>query len=243
VASWVWLVSAWPIVPGAVLLEVSVGVRAALVLISLAAAAMWALWSWPPPRPFEIRLTDAMDGLRTERLVLRRSRPRDAAGYGATVDDEVVEANGWPSGMREAAMEAIATRGVGRLASEVVITHGKTGELLGAMSIDCTDEDHTTCELGWWLGPGARRQGYGTEAVRAVLPALQAAGVHRVRIGTSPDNLAVQRIAQRVGAKPLPNRPHVLPDGTTVESAWFAHDCDRYRRAPALTRRNPRPID
>jgi RimJ/RimL family protein N-acetyltransferase len=68
-------------------------------------------------------------------------------------------------------------------------------------------------------GAGSQRQGYGTEAVRLALHALHAAGIVEVRIGTSSDNTAVQRVAERLGARPFPAQPHVLPDGTgTVRS-------------------------
>lgn len=211
-----------------------------LVAVALADPSPRQAWAWVPvgivlafvvplatgkvaPRPYSVGLVDSLDGRHDERVLLRRCRRRDVAARLATVDDEVVITNGWPEGLREESGRLLRVPGNWRLVDEVLITDRRTRSVVGVLSVEAIDEDARSCELGWWVGPGARRQGYGTAAVQLALQALHGAGIHQVRIGTSRDNVAVQRVLERVGARPLPSRSHVLPNGTTIDALWFAH--------------------
>jgi hypothetical protein len=42
-----------------------------------------------------------------------------------------------------------------------------------------------------------------------------------VRIGTSAENVAVQRIAAKLDAVEVERGPYGLPDGSTIESIWY----------------------
>ena len=65
-------------------------------------------------------------------------------------------------------------------------------------------------EIGWWLAPDCWHQGYATEAARAVLAhGFDCAKLCKVIAVVHKDNLASQRVAQRIGltfekAVPLP---------------------------------------
>lgn len=171
----------------------------------------------PPPRV----LNDVMHGLVTERLRLRRFRPRDTLVFHDLYDEEHRRANGLLPDFAEQNVRAAATWAVPRLASWVAITDRRTGAVVGDVGLHHHDIKARTCDLGWSLGPGARGRGYGTELLATLLPALHAAGVRQVRIGTAPDNVGVQKVMARLGLPALPSTPHTLPDGTEIDSLWW----------------------
>ena len=175
-----------------------------------------------PSRPYNVRLVDALHRQSTERVVLRRLRRRDADAFLATIDEVVVTTNGWEEGAREEVAQGLRVWGHGRIVDEVLITDRRSRAVIGSMSIQQIDEEARTCELGWNLGPEWRGRGYGTEAVRLAVQALHGAGIREIRVGTNADNLAVQRVVEKLGARPLDNTQHVLPNGTTIESLWYA---------------------
>ena len=173
-----------------------------------------------------VAVVRAFRKIETERLVLRWKRRSDAAGYAATVDAEVVRVNGWTDANVEEGRAHIAARHVVHHSAMALMTARGSGDVLGVIWANRVDCGRMSCEIGWWTGPHARRAGYGSEAVVAVVAALHAAGIGRVWIGTAPENQAVQRIANRTGARLIGESPHRLPNGDTVASLWFAHDVD-----------------
>ncbi|MDM4761420.1 GNAT family N-acetyltransferase [Galbitalea sp. SE-J8] len=58
-------------------------------------------------------------------------------------------------------------------------------------------------EIGWHLHPDAWGRGIATEGARAVLARAFAGGLDRVVAVTHPDNLASQRVAERIGLRSL----------------------------------------
>ena len=61
----------------------------------------------------------------------------------------------------------------------------------------------TVLEIGWRQVAEHCGHGYVTEAARAVLDAVHAAGVEQVVAVTDPENLASQRVAERIGMERL----------------------------------------
>lgn len=160
----------------------------------------------------------------TERLVIRRPRPEDAAAVRAVIDRGVTEAMGWsPEHVDQ------LVRGVERdeTTTDRLICDRATGKVLGSIDVGRLDLANDRCEVGFWLGPGARGWGYGTEALTAVLAVLHAAGILAVDVMTAPDNQAVIRIMQKVGAVEMARGRHILPNGREVDAVWFLHRTPR----------------
>jgi RimJ/RimL family protein N-acetyltransferase len=216
----IWLGLAF--VAGAVLsalLGPAVGVPAA-------AALAWstAVWSWP--RNFiraQRRLQRAMEGLETERLLLRRPVPDDAAAFAATIDATIIETNGWTDRVvRQLCHDVplgLATPGQAR----VLVTDKRSGEVLGWVEANSSLGRQPICEVGWSMGAAARGRGYGTEALQVVFPALHAAGIASILIGTSPENTAALRVLEKLGVPETGRTLHRLPNGRSVPSVWHVH--------------------
>jgi RimJ/RimL family protein N-acetyltransferase len=174
-----------------------------------------------PGIPVAVR--QAMWALDGSRVALRRPHPADEHAYAATMDDDFRRINGWDTGLVDRSLQLIRSPPAISLLAWALIWSRETGSVVGSISADQVDADGRTCELGWWLGPGHRGRGYGTEAVCLALGALHAAGVERIRIGTALDNVAVRRVAAKVGAAEESQTGHRLPNGRRVDAIWYVH--------------------
>jgi RimJ/RimL family protein N-acetyltransferase len=96
----------------------------------------------------------------------------------------------------------LAGREPARLAGEglaFAVTNAKTDGLLGSVAVE-TNLVHGTAVLAYWLAPVARGNGYMTTSVRLVCGWwFDVLGMGRVELTTDPDNVASQRVAERVG--------------------------------------------
>jgi RimJ/RimL family protein N-acetyltransferase len=171
-------------------------------------------------------LADVFTRLETERLVLRRVTPADSPGLSLTMDALMLTTNGWTAQHASNFLAQAATLAAhGLVSTQAAITNRTTGDILGEIGCRNVDLDRRSCEVGWWIGPAARGQGYGTEAVTAMVRALHDVGIRRIWIGTAPDNVAVRRTAATIGARLVKEaRRHKLPNGIVTPSLWFAHD-------------------
>ena len=171
-------------------------------------------------------LIDAFTRVETERLVLRRVTPADTGGLARTMDQVMLTANGWTAQQASDFLgQATLLATAGLLSTNAVIANRATGEIIGEIGCRNLDFDERSCEIGWWIGPAARRRGCATEAVVAMVRTLHGVGFRRIWIGTSPDNVAVQRTAATIGAQLVKTqRRHKLPNGKVMRSLWFAHD-------------------
>ena len=165
--------------------------------------------------------------IETERLVLRSYEPEDAPrvleilshpDVYPWLDDpphrpmaDLAAAQSWieRSRAREASggfdlFLAVEVRASGRVAGTVLITP--------AIRKDGTD--HGEHELGWHLHPDSWGRGYATEAARAMLDHVFAAGLPDVWVGMLVDNLASRAVAERLE---LPFQG-ILPD------PWYEGD-------------------
>lgn len=74
------------------------------------------------------------------------------------------------------------------------------GELLGGLAIHVFSRHSGICELSrLMVSPAARGAGVGSEAVRLACRRAFGAGFHRIQAETYGDNLAAQRLFERVG--------------------------------------------
>lgn len=90
----------------------------------------------------------------------------------------------------------------------------------GVVSLENCVQTHQSCELGYWLHPHFHRQGLMTEAASRVLEfAFQEMGAHRVRAAAAFENLASQRVIERLHF----TREGVARDAEFVNGRWISH--------------------
>lgn len=207
---------------GIVILELARQSFAAQVGLALSGGIPVALWSASGPYLRQTRrAAAAIVPVETERLVLRPARSRDSLAYAASLDADMMAANGWPEALRRSSIAHVRHSDRLPVGHLTVIADRTTDELVGWISLHDVDWAAGTCELGWSMAPYARGKGYGTEALRAALDSIHRNGMRRVTIGTKEDNEPVRRVLERIGAQQVGTGPHTLPDGSTVPSVWY----------------------
>jgi RimJ/RimL family protein N-acetyltransferase len=83
---------------------------------------------------------------------------------------------------------------------QLVITDVAREAPLGVVSLRIAEGDSGLAAVGYWLRPEARGRGTATVAVRLVARwAFGELGVQRLELTTAPENIASQRVAERVG--------------------------------------------
>ncbi|MBP2702888.1 GNAT family N-acetyltransferase [Microbispora sp. RL4-1S] len=143
--------------------------------------------------------------LESDRLILRPYARRDAFDIVDAVrdDPEIARWMTWAEGYTlERALEWVT-----RLAHNVGPGYGGNfaiqprdgGRLAGAIGVQREDHERGDAELGYWIAPWARRQGYAAEATRMVTAYLFGMGFHRVHLLVARGNLASQAVARRAG--------------------------------------------
>lgn len=195
--------------------------------VPLACAAVTIWWRPRRLRPTSKTLQHAMEGIETERLALRRPCPEDVSAFAATIDAEVIEANGWAETTVQDMLRLLGRRLPWPGQARILVTDRLTGEIIGSISSEPVIAGTPACHLGWWMRSAERGRGYGTEALRAVFPAIHGAGVPEIIVGTMPGNSAVRRVLEKLGATERATLPHKLPNGATVPSVWYVHTDSR----------------
>jgi RimJ/RimL family protein N-acetyltransferase len=141
--------------------------------------------------------------IRSERLFLRPGWPEDWAELLAAIDDEGVVRNlaraPWPYTADDA--KAFALRPQERMLPHFLVTlPGADGaKLIGGAGISRDGDD---IELGYWIARAHWRQGYATEAARAVLSQARAFGHRRLVASHFADNPASGRVLRKLGFRP-----------------------------------------
>jgi aminoglycoside 6'-N-acetyltransferase len=161
-----------------------------------------------PADRYAVQSMDVDTGFRpivTERLLLRRSVPADAATISAyRSDPEVHRYQGWDrldvEGIREQIEEMAARRpgdpGWIQLSMELL----DTGELIGDVGLSPAEGEPGVIKVGYTVAPAFQARGYATEAVRALVDyAFRVLGATIVRAYADADNVASHRVAERVG--------------------------------------------
>jgi RimJ/RimL family protein N-acetyltransferase len=142
--------------------------------------------------------------VRTERLVLRPYRPADVDPvYRACQDPELQR---WLTALpspytREAAAEfvtGITTRG--RAAgTDLSCAVEIDGELVGSAGLHSLTTGRLGPEIGYWIAPWARRQGYASEAASGLAAWAIDRGAPRVHLFADVENGPSQATARRAG--------------------------------------------
>lgn len=107
---------------------------------------------------------------------------------------------------------------------QIAIAAADTDALLGDCALHLLDYEPRIAELGITLSPGAQGQGYGAEALRALLGyCFGPLGLHRVVALTDARNQGCVRLLERVGMR---REAHFR------QASWFKGDwCDEYQYA------------
>ena len=82
---------------------------------------------------------------------------------------------------------------------QLAVVETASGQIVGDTTFFLASNGHTA-EIGYTLHAWARGKGYATEAAAALIDHLVAdVGVHRLEASTHPDNLASNRVLERLG--------------------------------------------
>jgi len=85
-------------------------------------------------------------------------------------------------------------------AAPFAITDAATRELLGGVGISGIDLAQRSGNVGYWVRASQTRRGIATRAARLVIDyGLQVRGLKRLEIVTACDNVASQRVVEKVG--------------------------------------------
>lgn len=138
--------------------------------------------------------------IRSERLFLRPAWPEDCAEMIALITDEAVlrdvAAMQWPYTEEDA--RSFVARPHERLLPHFFITlpTAEGARPIGSIGLGKSGDDVT---IGFWIGHRHWRQGYATEATRAVLGLARAIGHRRIVATHFADNFATTRVLEKTG--------------------------------------------
>ena len=177
-----------------------------------------------------------MELLRTDRLLLRNWDEADVAAFFDVYSREEVARWLGAHPRKALATVAEAQERLGRwreherglspplgLWAIVPYAAGVPGQPVGTLLLlPLSDDDGATglVEVGWHLHPEFQGRGLATEAARAVLALAGTAGIDEVLALTDLDNVASQRVAERLG---------MTDEGETER--WFGETMRQYRKA------------
>jgi len=140
---------------------------------------------------------------------LREFGPGDASGWVRVASDErVTQYASWApittpeaavAWLREAAWAAAQNP---RRAYQLAVQDNGSGELIGGAALDVLSRTHAQGEIGVYLKADHRGRGLGVEVARLLIGhAFTTLDLHRVQATTDPENLASQRMLQRLGMR------------------------------------------
>ena len=174
------------------------------------------------PRPIE-----------TERLLLRRSRPEDAATISAyRSDPNVNRQQGWDRTDLEGVLADIVEMS-GRSPGEpggwvqFTVEERKGGRIVGDVGLSVADGEPGVIKVGYTIDPAFQGLGYATEAIRALVEyAFETLGAELVRAHASAENAPSIRVAEKVGMRLVERFEHREGD-----EVWYGVRYER-RREP-----------
>ncbi|GAA4248412.1 GNAT family N-acetyltransferase [Azospirillum formosense] len=149
------------------------------------------------------------DRLDTARLTLRPFRLEDVERFVPLIGEWEVAR--WlarvphPYGLEDGrAWVALAARNrAERVSLDLLAVRKDDDQPVGGVGVILADG-----EVGYWLGPPHQGVGYGTEMLRAVVPAAFALGLPRLWARTAPDNHRSRRLLDKIGFLPLDEADH-----------------------------------
>lgn len=179
-----------------------------------------------------MRADPGFEELRTSRLRLRRSEPRDAEEISAYRSDPEVHAHqGWdrtdPDHVRQEIEEMLqrVPGGTGGWVQFTVETLADD-QLVGDVGLRVAEDEPGVVMVGYTIDPAEQGHGYATEAVAALVAyAFETLGADLVRAYADADNVASVRVADKVGLAVVERFEGREDDGTT----WHGVRMERAR--------------
>lgn len=163
--------------------------------------------------------------LTTDRLVIRRLRPSDAASVaGYKNDPDIARHQEWPLPypvdrvMADIVTDAARPWPCPGEGMNIAIEHD--GDLIGDLYV-AWDADGDTATIGYTLASAHHGRGYATEAVGALVDCLFADGITTVRASVDPANDASIGVLRRVGFR-LESTGRIEVRGEWVDDATYA---------------------
>jgi RimJ/RimL family protein N-acetyltransferase len=161
---------------------------------------------------------------------LRAYRPDDAEAVATGYDDELSRRflTPLPEPFTLAHAERYLAEGVAAVFADggvvYAIADPRTDELLGGIGFDKVVASRGQAEIGYWVGPWARRRGVATSAVRVLSEHALSAGLERLELLTHWTNPVSQRVALAAGYQREGVRRRAIPgrDGGREDLIAFA---------------------
>jgi RimJ/RimL family protein N-acetyltransferase len=180
-----------------------------------------------------MRVDTGPQPIETERLLLRRSRPEDAATISAyRSDPNVNRQQGWDRTDLEGVLADIVEmsgRSPGEPGGWVQFTVEERGggRIVGDVGLSVADGEPGVIKVGYTIDPAFQGLGYATEAIRALVEyAFETLGAELVRAHASAENAASIRVAEKVGMRLVERFEHREGD-----EVWYGVRYER-RREP-----------
>ena len=180
-----------------------------------------------------MRVDTGPQPIETERLLLRRSRPEDAATISAYRSDPNVNRQpGWDRTDLEGVLADIVEmsgRSPGEPGGWVQFTVEERGggRIVGDVGLSVADGEPGVIKVGYTIDPAFQGLGYATEAIRALVAyAFETLGAELVRAHASAENAPSIRVAEKVGMRLVERFEHREGD-----EVWYGVRYER-RREP-----------
>jgi len=178
-----------------------------------------------------VRVDTDLRPIETERLLLRRSRPEDAATISAyRSDPNVNRQQGWDRTDLEGVLADIVEMS-GRSPGEpggwvqFTVEERKDGRIVGDVGLSVADGEPGVIKVGYTIDPAFQGLGYATEAIRALVEyAFETLGAELVRAHASAENAPSIRVAEKVGMRLVERFEHREGD-----EVWYGVRYERKR--------------
>lgn len=170
-----------------------------------------ATWSWVWPE----------DGVvKGNRILLMPVTSETAAEFWSVQQGDILEINGADPEVTSLVWQAVGAPTAALLfqGQAAIQLCDSAATIIGGISAVL----HTgnSIELGIWLAPDQRGIGFGTEALQLAIEHWSSLG-YQVRLSTSVGNLAMLRVAEKLGLERVGTEPRTLPDGEVILGANF----------------------
>jgi ribosomal-protein-alanine N-acetyltransferase len=195
----------------------------------------------------EARVVHDQPTLATERLTLRPFIADDAfdverlAGVREIADTTLNIPHPYPHGGAAEWIRLHAPAWIDKSSATFAIVGGKTGALVGAISLMIKGE-HNRAELGYWIAVDCWNRGYATEASQAILDlGFDSLGLHRIEARHLVRNPASGRVMEKLGMKQEGvQRDFVIKWGKYESLAMYSILESEWRTARATRREGSR---
>ena len=162
--------------------------------------------------------------LRTARLLLRPYAPDDLEDLTDLMGrEEVCRYLPWPPMSPEQARAKLEQRllqtniGPEQEAMVPAAVEAATGRFVGEFMLRARQSEPGNAEIGWSIHPDFQGRGLATEGARELLRVgFDELGLHRIRAGADPRNIASVRVMERLGMR----REAHLVESELIKGEW-----------------------